>query len=309
MTTNDALPAPLSRVTRRIQRASAAIALDQPSDLVFQHTVLCQTALPYRALDTRLWQRRNGQVELEIEAGRVRDPAHHRWIPVPLPYGARARLILMHLNREALRTQHWVIETDDSLTAWVRKLLGRPPRGRDIRSFRDQLTHLAAAHIRLALSHGGRTVQVNGQIVDALDLWAPSHPDQQTLWTSIIELNRRYFESLMRHAVPLDERAVAALAHSALALDIYTWLAQRLHRVPNGRGQFVPWPAIHEQFGGGYQQIRQFRGFFLKQLRAVQTQYPQARIEADETGVRLRNSPPPVPPRLLVPGYGTTLSV
>ena len=56
------------------------------SDLVFQHTVLCQTALPYRALDTRLWQRRNGQVELEIEAGRVRDPAHHRWIPVPLPY-------------------------------------------------------------------------------------------------------------------------------------------------------------------------------------------------------------------------------
>ena len=113
----------------------------------------------------------------------------------------------------------------------------------------------------------------------------------------------------MRHAVPLDERAVAALAHSALALDIYTWLAQRLHRVPNGRGQFAPWPAIHEQFGGGYQQIRQFRGFFLKQLRAVQTQYPQARIEADETGVRLRNSPPPVPPRLLVPGYGTTLSV
>jgi len=38
--------------------------------------------------------------------------------------------------------------------------------------------------------------------------------------------------SRQTHAVPLDERALAGLAHSSLALDIYAWLAQRLHRVP-----------------------------------------------------------------------------
>ena len=43
-------------------------------------------------------------------------------------------------------------ETDDSLTAFVRTLLGRPPRGRDIRSFKDQLTALSAAQIRLAMT-------------------------------------------------------------------------------------------------------------------------------------------------------------
>ena len=57
-----------------------------------------------------------------------------------------------------------------------------------------------------------------------------------------------YFESLTRHAVPLDERAIAALAHSAMALDVYCWLAQRLHRIPEGKPQFVPWAALFEQF-------------------------------------------------------------
>jgi hypothetical protein len=34
----------------------------------------------------------------------------------------------------------------------------------------------------------------------------------------------QYFESLTKHAVPLDERAIAALANSPMALDVYAWL-------------------------------------------------------------------------------------
>ena len=39
-------------------------------------------------------------------------------------------------------------------------------------------------------------------------------------WPSV-RLSQDYYDSLTRYAVPLDERAIAALAHSALALDIY----------------------------------------------------------------------------------------
>jgi hypothetical protein len=35
------------------------------------------------------------------------------------------------------------------------------------------------------------------------------------LWPSTLRLSADYFESLTRFAVPLDERAIAALAHSA----------------------------------------------------------------------------------------------
>ncbi len=45
-------------------------------DILYQHSVLCQTSMPYRDPgDTmRLWQRKNGIVRLELHAGRVLDP-------------------------------------------------------------------------------------------------------------------------------------------------------------------------------------------------------------------------------------------
>jgi hypothetical protein len=56
------------------------------------------------------------------------------------------------------------------------------------------------------------------------------------LWPSTIQFSTRYFESLMKHAVPLNETAIARLSHNAMALDVYTWLAQRLHRVDEAKG-------------------------------------------------------------------------
>ena len=72
-------------------------------------------------------------------------------------------------------------------------------------------------------------------------LWFEKDESQRVLWPSTLRLSLDYYESLTRFAVPLDERAIAALAHSAMALDIYCWLAQRLHRIPEGKSQLVPW--------------------------------------------------------------------
>jgi len=119
------------------------------------------------------------------------------------------------------------------------------------------------------------------------------------MWPSTVRLSLDYYESLARHAVPLDERAIAALAHSAMALDIYAWLAQRLHRIAATRPQFVPWSALWEQFGQGYAQIRQFRAFFIRQWREVQTVYPAARFDTGPKGMNLWFSPPPVAKRLI----------
>jgi hypothetical protein len=44
---------------------------------------------------------------------------------------------------------------------------------------------------------------------------------------------------------------VDRLAHSALALDIYCWLAQRLHRIPADKPQLISWSALYDQFGQG----------------------------------------------------------
>ena len=104
----------------------------------------------------------------------------------------------------------------------------------------------------------------------------------------------------MLHAVPLDERAVAALAHSAMALDLYMWLAQRLHRVDPQRGQFITWVALHNQFGQGYKQVKFFRRDFKTALNQVLTQYPAARVKLDKGGMLIGHSPPPVPSRHVI---------
>lgn len=57
----------------------------------------------------------------------------------------------------------------------------------------------------------------------------------------MIELTADFNGSLVEYAVPLDARALSALKHSALALDVYSWLAHRLHRVKSANGTRLSW--------------------------------------------------------------------
>jgi hypothetical protein len=289
----------LPKITPKTKRLidTHADILDGPAtDRMFSHSVLCQTSLPLKPTDKRVWERSQGNVSLRIEAGAARHPVTGEWVKLGLPYGEKARVILLHLNGEAMRTGSPIIEVERSLTAFVRDELDIDPNGRNLRFIRDQLACLAAA--RIALGIGSKTVKTD--VINAFDLWSPGDAKQRTLWPSTVQLDLRYFETLVKHAVPLDKRAIVALAHSALALDVYAWLAQRLHRIPEGEEQLVSWQALKTQFGPDYDRLRKFREKFLVALKAVHTVYPTAKIEKDNTGLLLRCSQPPVPKKQIV---------
>jgi hypothetical protein len=188
------------------------------------------------------------------------------------------------------------------MTAFVSRLQGRHPTGPEIRRFKDQVSRLSAALIRTAIMQDDSALQIDTKIIDGFKLWKEKSDEAQATFPSIIELSPRYFESLQEHAVPLDERAIAALAHNAMALDVYCWLAQRLHRVDPRRGQFLAWTNLHEQFGQGYERIRDFRRAFLGVLNLVKAQYPAAKFGTDQGGMMLFNSPPPVLRRAVLVG-------
>jgi hypothetical protein len=149
------------------------------------------------------------------------------------------------------------------------------------------------------MSGEGRAVTLKGSVIEGFELWVTKDPKQRTLWPSTVQFSQRYFESLMKHAVPLNETAVARLSHNAMALDIYTWLAQRLHRVEESKSVLVPWASLHEQFGNGYAHIRQFRCVFVRTLRQVKAVYPGAKFDLNQGGMKLWHSRPPVARRLL----------
>ena len=233
-----------------------------------------------------------------MEAGSALHPETGEWVQLGLPFGPKPRLILAYLNREALLQRSPEIDVEESLTAFVKGLLGYDPNGKEIRLFKDQLARLAASLVRMGVIRDGRTTQIEAKVVSAFDLWFPKDDRQRVLWPSTVRLSLDYFESLQRHAVPLDERAIAALAHSAMALDIYAWLAQRLHRVSPGRPAFVPWKALKDQFGWHYGRMVEFRRVFKRTLDMVTSQYQGARITLDDGGMKLYHSPPPVKGRL-----------
>lgn len=292
-----------SRVQARLIEGAVVIRGNAPDEISYQHSVLCQTSLPYRHTEARRWEKRNGRVMLEIEAGRAYHPDKEQFFDLPLPFGPKARLILIHLNSEAVRTQSKVIEVEDSLTAFVRHLQsGREPNGDEIRKFKDQLSSLSAASIRMATAIEGRALQVNTNIVHKFDLWFPKDQKQRILWPSTVELGADYFDTLINHAIPLDQRAVCALSHSSMALDVYQWLAQRLWRIHPKSDALVTWVNLQQQFGADYKRIRKFREIFLGALRDVLTQYPTAAVVPSGEGLILKASPPPIRRTKLIAG-------
>lgn len=288
----------LTRNQERLIEASAVIRAEPPERIDFLHTVQAQCGLPYKnpGDDVREWDRKQGTAALRIEAGSAIDPQTGQFVHLGLPYGEKPRLVLIHLASEAVRNQTPVVDVEDSMTSFARSL-GIETNGHHLRMLKDQLARLASATIRLGVVEEGRALQINTQIVSAFDLWFPKQPDQRVLWPSTVRLSEEYYQSLGRHAVPLDHRAIGALSSSSMALDVYVWAAQRLHRVPSRRPQFVAWDTLHQQFGQGFARVRDFRRRFLHTLRQVMATYPDAKIEADEKGLTMHHSRPPVAPR------------
>ena len=299
---------------------TAALNVEQPDlqTILYQHTVFCQTSLPYRnpGDEARTWERINGDVHLKVLAGEAMHPDKGRLVEVGLPFGPKCRMVLMHINQRALVTESPYVEVEDTLSKFVRNVLQLDSKGRNMRVVKDQLARLSASSIRLGIVRDGHAVTVNSQIVTAFDVWFPKDDRQRVLWPSTVSLSLDYFQSLMNHAVPLEEAHIAALSHSSLALDIYAWLAQRLHRIPVGKPARVSWVALHSQFGQGYnpEYMSKFRQVFRVALKEVLTLYKAARVEEEDAsqariyfqdgrqlwrekpakGLALYNSPPPV---------------
>lgn len=119
-------------------------------------------------------------------------------------------------------------------------------------------------------------------------------PNLPLLWPSQVRLSLDYFDSLTRHAVPLHDQALMALSGTAMGLDVYCWLAQRLHRIEWGKRVFIPWPTLQLQFGWHYRRLDKFKAVFRDTLKQVHSQYRAADVDLDGRGMTLRHSPPPV---------------
>src|SRR5271165_3745783 len=280
---------------RAVVEAAAGYLSSEDTDIGYLFSGWAQAALPHRRLpDDMAWQVTTDRVTLIVQPG-LRPAANGTPVSVGVPYGSRARLILLYLQTEAVRTNIREVELGRSLHAWLRRL-EIPIGGKQMASVRDQAERISRCRLSFQIKQGTRTGLVNQHILDT-SMFIEDDSVQGGLFVEKASLSQSFFDELKKHPVPVEEAAVRQIANNSLALDVYCWLAYRLHslNVPIT----VSWKALHAQFGRSVARLDHFKDHFRTVVALATSVYPDAKIEEADSGVGLilKPSRPPVMPR------------
>lgn len=283
---------------RRAVEAALRFMGDEDPDSAYVYSGWAQSALPHKRLaDDREWILKTDHVTLVVEPGRRLGPDAKTTVPIGVPFGSRARLILIYLQTEALRTSSREVELGGSLREWLRRM-GISIGGKSTKEVREQAERIARCRMSFHISRGGRVGLVNQSIVDtSMFVDDGSEPGQGSLFVETAKLSEGFYEQLKKHPVPVQEAAIRAISNNSAALDVYVWLAYRLHSLAAPKP--ITWKALHAQFGGGVARLDNFRIQFRDALGMALAVYPEARVEEEGPGLVLHPSRPPISPRLV----------
>ena len=279
---------------RAVVEAAALYMADESAGIGFLYSGWCQAALPHRRLpDDASWQIRSGGIALAVEPGR-RPNRDGDLLPVGVPYGSRARLIMLYLQSEALRTGSRDVMLGRSLRDWLGRL-GISSGGKSQKDVREQAERIARCRFTFHVSNGSRIGLVNQNVMDTAMFVPSEDPAQGSLFVEVARLSEVFFEQLRKHPVPVEEAAVRSISNNSMALDLYAWLAYRLHALEKSTP--VSWAALKGQFGVGTSKMNNFKPTFTANLKLAMAVYRHAKVEMDERGLTLHPSRPPVPPK------------
>ena len=277
---------------RRCVEAAHLVLSDEMGAPGFVHAGFAMTALPHKRTDAPEWVRDGADIRLRIESGKTHDGT-----VVGVPFGYVARLILLYLQTEAIKTRSREVELGRSMHSWL-KAMGLNSGGKGYEAVREQSRRLSLCRLTFyRVAEGGEAVLNGGFVREAILPARDGAGDkaQLSLWRETVVLDEVFYESLIRHPLPVREAAIRALSGRSMAIDLYIWLAYRLHHLTQPTR--VPWPALYRQFGAGFAQPRQFRGHAREALALALAAYPEAKVRVEEDAVMLMPSPAPVPER------------
>src|SRR3954469_14016685 len=151
-------------VERKVLETAADYMADEEGGVGFIYSGFAQAALPHRRLaDDAVWQVQTEHGLLLVEPGRrpVRDGSP---VLIGVPYGSRARLIMLYLMTRAIETGCREVELGRSMRHWLDKM-GIPQGGPSNRGVKEQAERLSRCRLSFQISRGGRTGLVNQNLV------------------------------------------------------------------------------------------------------------------------------------------------
>lgn len=278
---------------RALVDIAAEVMADESQSIGISYTGFCLTSLPHKRLpDEQAWQKHGHRVTLLIEPGRLKTAKGDLRLH-GVPYGARARMILLYLQTQAVRTGSREVALGRSMRDWMERM-GLSVGGETARSLREQAARMSACSLKFFWEDDvqGAAGWAAGRIVNSGLRFHTQDGAQGSLWEDRVVLDEMFWKALRDHPVPLLEAAIRQLRDRSMSLDIYVWLAWRLHTI--GKPVAIGWSSIHTQFGAGFDKLFHFKPRFCEALAAAVAAYPEARVETADTGVTLHPSRPPI---------------
>ena len=288
--------ASFDRTERLCVDAAYGVMGDDRGRIGIAHAGFAMAALPHKRTPELVWERDGGQIKLLVESGL--DSSKQ---PIGIPYGAIARMILLYLQTQAVRTRSREVELGASMNAWL-TAMDIPVGGKTYQLVREQSRRISRCRLTFFRRSGNAELVTNGAFVrDAILPFAVDSSDQLPLWQERVRLDEGFYQSLIEHPLPLREAAIRQISSRSMAIDLYVWLAYRLHVL--SKPVEVSWPALWRQFGEAYRELRFFRRDVLPSLKLALAVYPEACVSIDDRmGLTLYPSVPPIQERKIANG-------
>jgi hypothetical protein len=280
---------------RRIADAASAAIIrehDRGHELGYTYSAWCLAGLPHREHPAgKEWVISTDYAQLLVRPGiRVRDDGTTEALAVPS--GTMARLLLIDLQSEALEFGSRDVVLGPNPNLLINRL-GLSRGGPVSRKLVDQLERICRCTLDFKFGTDRRSLIVNERIVEAYEYSLEEDPRTKRVSPMVerLRLSQAFYDELRRHPIPVDRAAIKDIQSSPRAIDIYLWLAFRLHALEDEVA--VSWSALWRQFGRE-RLLRTFRAEFREPLALALAAYKDAKVQINERGLVLLPSPPPV---------------
>src|ERR1700712_3922282 len=251
---------------RHVVEAAYQVLSEDAEKMGFTYSGFALTSLPHKPQQAATWRREGHNLTLVLQAGVDRNEKN-----VGLPYGSYARFILLFLQSEAIKSKSREIELGRSMRIWLGNM-GLSIGGETYRRVNEQAKRISACTLMFFSDRSGGELMRRGGFVDGAITMTDAVSDQPGLWQERVLLNDEFYRALRDRPVPVSEAALRAIGPRSMVIDIYIWLAYRLHALQ--REVEIGWPSLYAQFGAGYTRHRAFRAHFIEALTLAAALYP-----------------------------------
>jgi hypothetical protein len=270
----------MSRTPMERACVDAATAMDR-AEQTDSNVVIGSSAvscLPYRQLPAggQPFTRKMGYICYTLDCGTREDGVGE----IGIPFGAKARLILLHLINAAASSGSPIVDVRGSMAAWI-SAMNTPLGGMSYRHITDMSRRIQLTKLKIHDESINSDFGAHG-FVERLEFGSDS--ENRGFPTSVI-LDRGFYRHAMANTVLLERTAIGLISNNGWAIDMYIWL--RIMSPGPGERRHVTWDSLFVGFNSGKSSCRRIKARLLETLPLAMALCPGVTIAASRQGLLL----------------------